>query len=142
MALLNPYLSFTGTTRAAMEFYASVFGGEVTFSTFGEMPMPGLADSDRDQIMHSQLTTPSGFTLMAADAPESMGMAAGPNGTVALTGDEVDELRGYFDKLAEGGEIAMPLELAPWGDYFGQLTDRFGVTWMANIAGGGTAADG
>ena len=59
------------------------------------------------------------------------------NITISLSGDETEELRGYFDKLAEGGEIAMPLEQAPWGDYFGQLTDRFGVSWMVNIAGAG-----
>lgn len=137
MALLNPYLNFEGNTREAMEFYASVFGGEVTYSAFGEIEMPGLAEQDKDQIMHSQLTTSSGFSLMAADAPASMGMAASPNGTIALTGDEVEELRGYFEKLAEGGQIGVPLELAPWGDYYGQLTDRFGVSWMVNIAGGG-----
>lgn len=141
MALLNPYLNFTGNTREAMEFYASVFGGEADFSTFGEMPMPGLADGDRDQIMHSQLSTPSGFTLMAADAPASMGMTASPNGTIALTGDEVDELSGFFQALAEGGRIDLPLEKAPWGDYFGQLTDKFGISWMVNIAGSGAAED-
>lgn len=138
MALLNPYLNFSGNTRDAMEFYASVFGGEVTYSTFGEIQMPGLAEGDRNLIMHSQLTTPAGFTLMAADAPESMGMPAFPNGTIALSGNELEELRGYFDKLAEGGQVAMPLEQAPWGDYFGQLTDQFGVVWMANIAGPGS----
>jgi PhnB protein len=138
MALLNPYLNFAdGNTREAMEFYASVFGGEVTYSTFGEIEMPGVGADEADLIMHSQLTTPSGFSLMAADVPKSMGMEASPNGTIALSGDEVEELRGYFEKLTEGGQIAVPLEQAPWGDYFGQVTDRFGVSWMANIAGGG-----
>jgi PhnB protein len=94
-----------------------------------------MPEDEKDQIMHSQLTTPAGFTLMVADAPASMGMKASPNGTISLSGDETEELRGYFEKLAEGGQIAMPLEQAPWGDYFGQLTDRFGVSWMVNIAG-------
>ena len=62
-------------------------------------------------------------------------MEASPNGTISLSGDETEELRGYFEKLAEGGQIAVPLEQAPWGDYFGQLTDRYGVSWMVNIAG-------
>ena len=137
MALLNPYLNFEGNAREAMEFYASVFGGEATFSTFGEYQADGMPEDEKDQIMHSQLTTPAGFTLMCADAPASMGMEASPNGTVSLSGDETDELRGYFEKLAEGGQIGVPLELAPWGDYYGQLTDRFGVSWMVNIAGGG-----
>jgi PhnB protein len=125
-----------------MEFYASVFGGEVTFSTFAEYQMPGIAEDEADKIMHSQLTTPAGFTLMAADVPKSMGMEVSPNGTLSLSGDEVEELRGYFERLAEGGQIAVPLELAPWGDHFGQVTDRFGVSWMTNIAGGGAQANG
>jgi PhnB protein len=135
MSLLNPYLNFEGNAREAMEFYASVFGGEATFSTFGEYQADGMPDDEKDQIMHSQLTTPSGFTLMGADAPASMGMKASPSGTISLSGDETEELRGYFEKLAEGGQIAVPLEQAPWGDYFGQLTDRYGVSWMVNIAG-------
>lgn len=137
MALLNPYLNFGGNAREAMEFYASVFGGEATFSTFSEYQMPGLAESEADNIMHSQLSTPSGFTVMAADVPESMGMPASPNATISLSGDEMEELRGYFEKLAEGGQVTMPLEQAPWGDYFGQVTDRYGIEWMVNIAGGG-----
>lgn len=137
MALLNPYLNcFDGKAREAMEFYASVFGGEATFSTFGEYQMPGLDESEADKIMHSQLTTPSGFTLMAADVPESMGMPATPNATISLSGDETDELRGYFEKLAAGGQVTVPLEQAPWGDYYGQVTDRYGIDWMVNIAGG------
>lgn len=142
MALLNPYLNFDGDARAAMTFYSSVFGGEPTFSTFGEFQMPGIGADEADKIMHSQLETPAGFTLMAADVPTSMGVEPSPNGTISLSGSEVDELRGYFDKLADGGQVAMPLEKAPWGDYFGQLTDRYGVSWMANISGGGAAAEG
>ncbi|GAA3703842.1 VOC family protein [Microlunatus aurantiacus] len=137
MALLNPYLNFSGTTREAMQFYASVFGGDPTFSTFGDFQMPGIEADEADKIMHSQLATPSGFTLMAADVPAMMGGQAGPNGTVSISGNETDEIRGYFDRLADGGQVSMPLEQAPWGDYFGQVTDKFGVDWMVNISGPG-----
>ena len=137
MALLNPDLNFSGTTREAMQFYASVFGGDPTFSTFGDFQMPGIEADEADKIMHSQLATPSGFTLMAADVPAMMGGQAGPNGTVSISGNETDEIRGYFDRLADGGQVSMPLEQAPWGDYFGQVTDKFGVDWMVNISGPG-----
>lgn len=140
MAVLNPYLNFRGETREAMEFYASVFGGEATLSTFADFQMPGISEDEQDKIMHSQLLTPAGFTLMAADIPESMGTGPNANGTISISGDEVEEIRGYFDKLAEGGRVGMALEKAPWGDYFGQVTDRYGVDWMANISGGGPAA--
>lgn len=137
MALLNPYLNFDGTTREAIEFYASVFGGEPTISTFGDFQMPGIDADEADKVMHSQLSTPAGFTLMAADVPDSMKEHQSPNGTVSISGTEIDEIRGYWDKLADGGQVAMPLDQAPWGDYFGQLVDKFGVSWMVNIAGSG-----
>ena len=133
---LNPYLSFRDNAREAMDFYHAVFGGELTRSTFGEFGMsedPAL----KDKIMHAMLTTPSGFTLMAADTPPGMDHEPGDAYSVSLSGDaaSADELRGYWDMLAEGGQVRVPLEKAPWGDTFGMCTDRFGVPWMVNIAG-------
>ena len=130
---LNPYLNFNGTARQALEFYRSVFGGELTLSTFGEM---GAADApDADKIMHAMLETTSGFTLMGADTPSGMTFEPGARITVSLSGDDGDELRGYWEKLSAGGTVAMPLEKQMWGDEFGMCADRFGVTWMVNIAG-------
>ncbi|MFI5428052.1 hypothetical protein [Aeromicrobium sp. UC242_57] len=79
--------------------------------------------------------TPAGFTLMGADIPVAMELNEGQSITVSLSGDDEAELRGYWDGLAEGATIGVPLEQAPWGDTFGMLTDRFGVGWMVNIAG-------
>jgi len=140
MALLNPYIGFRGTAREAMEFYQSVFGGELDLSTFSDFSMPGIAEDEADLIMHGQLDAPGGMTLMAADTPRSMELAEGSNITISLSGADGAELRGYWDKLAEGGTVIMPLERAPWGDAFGQLTDKYGVGWMVNIAGSGEAA--
>lgn len=131
---LNPYLSFRNNAREAMDFYKSVFGGELTVSTFGD---GGMAQdpADKDKIMHSQLETPAGFTLMASDTPSSVDHKPGNTMTVSLSGDEEGTLKGYWDKLKDGGSITMPLEKAPWGDSFGMLTDKFGTPWMVNIAG-------
>lgn len=136
MAILNPYLNFRSGTREVMEFYHSVFGGEMTASTFADF---GAAQdpSENDLIMHSMLTTPSGFTLMAADVPPRMAFSAGENAfSISLSGanTEKDELTGYFDALAVGGSVDEPLTTAPWGDTFGMVTDRFGVSWLVNIA--------
>jgi PhnB protein len=131
-SLLNPYLSFRDNAREAMEFYQQVFGGELTVSTFGEFGMAG-AGAAADLVMHAQLETPSGFTLMGADTPPGMEYTPGSSITVSLSGDDVDDLRGYFAKLSEGGTVSMPLEKQMWGDEYGSLTDRFGVPWMANI---------
>jgi PhnB protein len=129
---LNPYISFNGNAREAMEFYTSVFGGELTTSTFGEY---GDTGPGSDGIMHAQLETPSGYTIMASDTPEGMSYEPGTNITVSLSGDDSDELRGYWTKLSDGGTVAVPLEKQMWGDEFGQLTDRFGIGWLVNIAG-------
>lgn len=130
---LNPYLSFPGNAREAMAHYQSVLGGELTVSTFGEFQMGD--DAEKDKVMHSELTTGGGMILMGSDTPDSMEFVAGSNLAVALFGDDEPELRGNFDGLAEGGTITLPLEQAPWGDSFGQLVDRFGVSWMVNISG-------
>jgi len=129
---LNPYISFRDTAREAMGFYQSVFGGELTVSTFGEFGMEG---HQAEQVMHAQLETPTGYTLMGADTPPGMEHTEGSRITVSLSGDDADELRGYFGQLAEGGSVDMPLEKQMWGDEFGQCTDRFGIAWMVNIAG-------
>ena len=130
---LNPYLNFDGNTREAMEFYKDVFGGELNINTFGEYGEadPALAD----KTMHAQLETERGFTLMASDGPPGTELKFGDNISISLSGDDAGELRGYWDKLSDGGTVTMPLEKQMWGDEFGMCVDRFGLQWMVNIAG-------
>jgi PhnB protein len=129
---LNPYIQFKDNARQALEFYQGVFGGDLNVSTFGEY---GQQDSpDADKVMHGQLETGSGFTLMASDTPPGMQRNPGDNIAVSLSGDDADELRGYWEKLADGGTVSVPLEKQMWGDEFGMCVDRFGVPWMVNIA--------
>jgi PhnB protein len=128
---LNPYISFESNAREAMEFYRDVFGGTVNFSTFGEF---GTEGPDADKIMHGQLETDLGFTLMGADTPTGMSRNPGDTVTVSLSGDDADQLRGYWQKLSDGGQVSMPLEKQMWGDEFGMCIDKFGVPWMVNVA--------
>lgn len=128
---LNPYLNFNGNARQALEFYASVFGGTPTLNTFAEF---GAKDSpDADKIMHGQLETDAGYTLMAADATAEMPFNGIHGFGVSISGDDVDTLRGYFDKLSAGGTVTMPMQKQVWGDEFGMCTDKFGVPWLVNI---------
>ena len=128
---LNPYISFENNARQAMEFYRGVFDGNLTLNTFGEF---GAQDSpDADKIMHSQLETDSGFTLMASDTPAGMQRNPGDNIAISLSGDDAAELRGYWEQLSDGGTVTMPLEKQMWGDEFGMCVDRFGIPWMVNI---------
>lgn len=138
MSTLNPYLNFRDQAREAMTFYDAVFGGDLAVSTFRDFGMEDVPEQERDLVMHAQLTTPAGFTLMASDVPSHMDYSAGTNAfSVSLSGgaDDEDSLRGYWLKLSEGATILQPLETAPWGDSFGMLRDRFGVNWVVNISG-------
>ncbi|MBA3367921.1 MAG: VOC family protein, partial [Geodermatophilaceae bacterium] len=126
-----PYISFAGDARQAMEFYESVFGGTLTLNTFGEFSPPDSPGADN--IMHGMLETDSGFTIMGADTPPGMDHNSGDNVAVSLSGDDTEELRGYWAKLSDGGTVTVPLEKQMWGDEFGACVDQFGISWMVNI---------
>ena len=130
---LNPYLSFSDNARAAMEFYQTVFGGKLTMSTFKEFHASQDPGED-NKIMHSTLEAENGITFMASDTPSTMEYRPGTNMSMSLSGDNAAELTAYYEKLSAGGTIGMPLEKAPWGDTFGMLTDKFGVSWLVNIS--------
>jgi PhnB protein len=131
---LNPYLSFRDNAKEAMTYYQSVFGGELTMSTFGEF-QASEDPSEQDKIMHAQLTTDSGMVLMGADTPNGMGYNPGDAYSVSLSGEDEAELRGYWERLSGDGTVTVPFEPAPWGDVFGMCTDKFGVPWLVNAAG-------
>ncbi|MFF0431161.1 VOC family protein [Streptomyces sp. NPDC004327] len=129
---LNPYISFSGDARQAMEYYKTVLGGTLSLSGYGEFGSetpPGY----EDKVMHGMLETDGGFTLMGADVPPGMPHEPGNNFAVSLSGDDADELRGYWAKLSADGTVSVPLEKQMWGDEFGMCTDKFGITWMVDI---------
>lgn len=130
MPSLNPYISFKSDARAAMEFYQSVFGGELELDTFASYPDMVQNPSDVDLIMHGQLTTPDGFVLMGADTPSGMEYASPAGISVSVSGDDEAQLDGFWNGLADGGAVLMPFEAPPWGGRFGMLRDRFGIDWM------------
>jgi PhnB protein len=135
--LLNPYFSFRDTAEEAMTSYRSVFGGELSISRFSEY---GASDdpAEQDKVMHSMLTTGTGMVLMASDTPNSMDLAIGDNVSVSVSGDDEAVMRGWWEALASGGTVTMPLEEAPWGGLFGMCTDRFGIHWMFSVGDAGS----
>ena len=133
-SILNPYIGFKDNARQAMEFYHTVFGGKLDLNTFKESNA-SQDPADDDKIMHGMLTADNGITLMGSDTPKTMPFDDGGNVSISLSGDNQAELQGYWDKLADGATITMPIAKAPWGDTFGMLTDKFGIRWMVNIAG-------
>ncbi|GAB3384235.1 VOC family protein [Amycolatopsis echigonensis] len=129
---LNPYISFAGNAREAMEYYHDLFGGNLALNTYGESGAPAEG-GNADQIMHAMLEGDHGFTLMASDVPPGMEHNPGTNISISLSGDDGDLLRRCWEKLSDGGTVAVPLEKQMWGDEFGACTDRFGISWMVNI---------
>ena len=133
---LNPYLNFRGEAREALEFYHSVFGGELILNRYDSIPgMMGDGD-EGSKIMHGQLNTPDGLTIMAADLPESMagqpGVPTG-GGSSCVWGEDTERITALWEGLSQGAEIQVPFAKAPWGDTFGDLRDRFGVSWMFSL---------
>lgn len=127
---LNPYLMFDGNARAALTFYQEVFGGELTLNTFGQYN-PTAANADK--IMHGQLDTPAGYTLMGTDNNGREPAAETDSAAVSVSGDDAEELRGYWEKLSNGAQIDVPLTKQAWGDDFGMCTDTYGIRWLVNI---------
>jgi PhnB protein len=132
---LSPYIFFKGNAREAMEFYKSIFGGELTMQTIAEVPddamPPDMKKEDvKDQIMHARLHGGE-VDLMGSDSRKASVKTAKVE--LSLSGADETKMRKVFDSLAQGGKITMPLEKQFWGDSFGMLTDKFGVDWMVNI---------
>lgn len=128
-ARINTYLSFdNGQAREAMEFYKSVFGGELVISTFADQHVP---DKPADGVMHAQLEVDGKPILMGSDGLDTKNIQSL---TLALGGDNAEELRGYFQKLSQGGQVTQELKIESWGDEFGIVIDKFGITWMVNIS--------
>lgn len=141
MARTSTYLNFMGKTEEAFRFYASVFGTELSpISRIGDVPAapgtPPLSDADKNAVMHVMLPILGGHILMGTDTLESMGhkLTFGNNISITLEPDTKEDTDRLFARLAEGGEVEMPLQVMFWGDYFGALTDKFGVKWMFNCS--------
>lgn len=128
---LNPYLNFMGQTKKAMEFYKSIFGGELTMQTFKEAGFPHEPKDD-DLVIHAVLKNDM-FTLMASDGNEEKPVHPGDSVHLSLIGPDEKQLTEFFNKLSEDGNVDMKLEKQFWGDTFGMLTDKFGMHWMVNI---------
>lgn len=138
MAATNIYLNFDGNCEEAFNFYKSVFGGDFTYiGRFGEIPESEnhkVPEADREKIMHVGL--PIGPTvIMGSDCGSewSAKYKQGNNFSVAVTAYSKDEADKIFKDLSNGGQITQPIDTMFWGDYFGMLTDKFGINWMVSF---------
>lgn len=131
---VTPHINFRAQARAALEFYAAAFGGELTLVTYADMG--AVQDpAEADQIMWGQVAAPNGFRLMAFDMPAARPWSPGESPFyVAARGTDVDELTATWQGLLDGATVLQPIGPAPWGSpLYGMLTDRFGITWVLDI---------
>lgn len=141
------HLNFRGDARAALTFYQTVFGGQVTIATYGDLGMPKEAPG-ADGVVFGQVETEEGFRVMAYDIPGESGGSAGAgstrreNGTtitdqpffVSVRGETLEEIQSYWEKLSVRASVVEPLAPSAWSPGFGMLTDGFGVTWILDVA--------
>lgn len=134
------HLNFRGDARAALGFYQSVFGGNVT--VFTNQDMGNVQDpSEADQVMWGQVAADNGFRVMAYDVPSSRLWSPGEDPFfVSLRGDTTEEIAAFWKKLSEGATVVVPLAPAQWAPLYGMLKDRFGITWVVDVAVGYNAS--
>ncbi|RFA10622.1 bleomycin resistance protein [Subtercola boreus] len=155
------HLNFHGEARAALEFYQSVFGGQLVIATYGDFGMPADAPGATN-VVFGQVESDGGFRVMAYDIPGQPDIPGGPdrsegadtagstrreNGVtltdqsffLSVRGETLKEVMGYWATLSVGGAIVEPLAASAWSPGFGMLTDRFGVTWILDVAAPRTA---
>ena len=129
---LAPYIAFPGTTAEAFEHWHDVFGGELNLMRYRDFPMEGMPfQPDPESVAHVTLTLPAGV-LAGGDAMEDGNEYAvrGTAYSLLYTTESPEEARGYIQRLLDGGgAVGMPFEVAPWGGWYGQVFDKFGVMW-------------
>jgi len=130
------HLNFRGDARPALDYYQSVFGGRVTAVTYKDMGNI-QNENEADWVVWGEVVGDNGFHVMAYDVPSQLPWDQGSNPFfVSVRGDGTDEISALWQKLAagEGSVVVQPLASSPWAPLYGMLTDRFGVTWVLDVA--------
>lgn len=137
MALINPHINFNGNAEEAFTFYKSVFGGEFTkiirFKDLANPKFP-IPEKEFNKIMHIALSIGQN-TLMGNDVPESLGPTNENENRskISITAESKAEADHIFNGLSLGGQIEMPIQDSPWGNYFGMFRDKYGIEWMVEF---------
>lgn len=130
---VTPHLNFNGTARPALEFYRSVFGGQLTIASYTDMGNTDPATADH--VTFGQVQADNGFRIMAYDVYPGLAFDRGADPFfVSVRGTDAAEIQGYWEKLADGAQIKQELAPSDWAPLYGHLTDTFGITWVLDIA--------
>lgn len=130
----TPHLNFRGDARAALEFYHSVFGGQLVVVTNADAHAAETPD-EADQVKFGQVIGENGFQVMAYDVPASVGYDQGDTAFfVSVRGETADEIAELWGRLAEGSTIIEDLGPSAFSPAYGMLADSFGVVWVLDVA--------
>ena len=139
MTTVNVYLTFNGNCKEAFDFYKSVFGGEFPYvGTFRDMPQDAqhpMPEAELDRIMHISLPISKETMLMGSDTGGEWAnsFSQGNNFSISINTDDRAKADEFFNALSNGGTVGMPMNETFWGDYFGMVTDKFGISWMISF---------
>ena len=127
------HLNFRGDARAALTFYRTVFGGELTVISYADAHSVG-DPAEADQIMWGQVQGDNGIHVMAYDVPGRLPYDRGVNAVfVSVRGHDAEEITAYWKGLSEDAEVVADLAPAGWSPLYGMLKDRFGVVWVLDV---------
>jgi PhnB protein len=140
------HLNFHGEAREALEFYQSVFGGQLTIATYADLGMPADVPGATN-VVFGQVVADNGFRVMAYDVPGTTPAAPTTptthreNGVtitkdpffLSVRGETIDEVTQIWDGLSKGATVIEAFGPAQWAPAFGMLADRFGITWIVDV---------
>ena len=131
------HLNFRGEARTALEFYQTVFGGDLTIVSYGDLGSSQVP-AEAKQVMWGQVAAENGFKIMAFDALSArLPFERGQNSfyvSARFTSDE--EAKQCWQRLSSGANVRQPLGPAPWAPtLYGMLEDQFGIVWVIDVAG-------
>jgi len=133
MTTINPYVGFNGQCREAMTFYSACLNGELNLMTVGETPMAGeCPEAIQGHVMHATLMRGGEVLLMGTDMTSPEGYSYGNNIALSLNCKSEEEINTLYEKFTDGGKVIDPLGVKFWGDLFGVVKDKYGITWMVN----------
>ena len=129
-----PHLNFRGDARAALEFYQKASGADLAVITYRDMGDVANPD-EADQVVWGQVRGAGGFHVMAYDVPAARPFSRGDDPFfVSLRGDSAEEISALWENLSDGATVIVPLAASPWAPLYGMLKDRFGITWVLDVA--------
>ncbi len=130
---LIPYLNFQGDCEEALNAYKRIFNGKVEILNRYDNPNMRAPEEYKNKILHARLFA-DGFVIYASDVMpgKEQKEKSASRASMSLDVENPEKAKQIFDRLAEGARVNVPFEKQFWGDWHGNLVDRYGISWMVN----------